>query len=203
MAITVLPATEADLHALGRIHDRAFRPSIINRLIWGAVTEEDSAAAFARYFSKALKKPRTKVLKAVDSADGEIKGLSFWMLPLAEGEEPEKDKEPSEPAPGTNKELAKEFFGMLDKCKEQYEKRHLRRSSLLSPLPLPFAEFTWLADLGILAIDPAAQGKGIGKALLDWGLRYADETSIPLYLEASNGTPALVPVPVQNKGQQD
>ncbi|GJN91592.1 hypothetical protein Rhopal_004615-T1 [Rhodotorula paludigena] len=167
MAITVLPATEADLHALGRIHDRAFRPSIINRLIWGAVTEEDSAASFARYFSKALKKPRTKVFKAVDSADGEIKGLSFWMLPLADGEEPEKDKEPSEPAPGTNKELAKEFFGMLDKCKEQYEKRHLH--------------------LVILAIDPAAQGNGIGKALLDWGLRYADETSVPLYLEASDG----------------
>lgn len=41
----------------------------------------------------------------------------------------------------------------------------------------------WL--LGLLFVDPAAQGSGVGKALLTWGFERADRDGLPIYLEAT------------------
>ena len=40
--------------------------------------------------------------------------------------------------------------------------------------------------LEMCAVHPDHQGKGVGKALLDWGLAQADSEGIPAYLEASH-----------------
>ena len=41
----------------------------------------------------------------------------------------------------------------------------------------------WLLE--ILAVNPAAQGLGVGKALLAWGFERADKDQLPIYLEAT------------------
>jgi hypothetical protein len=41
----------------------------------------------------------------------------------------------------------------------------------------------WLLE--ILCVDPAAQGLGVGKALLAWGFERADRDRLPIYLEAT------------------
>lgn len=46
----------------------------------------------------------------------------------------------------------------------------------------------WLlthADLEILGVDPAYQGRGLGSKLLKWGLSRADEEGIEVYLCSS------------------
>ena len=40
--------------------------------------------------------------------------------------------------------------------------------------------------LEMCAVHPDYQGKGVGKALLDWGLAQADRNNLPVYLEASH-----------------
>lgn len=39
--------------------------------------------------------------------------------------------------------------------------------------------------LELLITHPQHQGKGVGKALLDWGVRIADERKARMYLEAT------------------
>ena len=50
---------------------------------------------------------------------------------------------------------------------------------------------TRLADLEIVATDPAYQGKGAGSQMMRWGLKQADEQGMEAYLEAS---PEAVPL---------
>ena len=40
-------------------------------------------------------------------------------------------------------------------------------------------------DLAMLHTDPAFQGRGAGKMLVEWGTKKADELSVPAYLESS------------------
>lgn len=40
--------------------------------------------------------------------------------------------------------------------------------------------------LAFIAVDPARQGKGLGAALLEEGLRHCDRDGIPAYLESTN-----------------
>jgi GNAT superfamily N-acetyltransferase len=42
------------------------------------------------------------------------------------------------------------------------------------------------SDLHILVTDPDFQGRGAGKALLQWGFQKADSLAIPVYLESSD-----------------
>ncbi|BGP44771.1 hypothetical protein JCM10450v2_000585 [Rhodotorula kratochvilovae] len=162
-SVTVAPATPADLAALARIHHDAFSPSTINQLVWGNVHEDDSIAALARFLEKELKKPTSFIFKA--DVDGEIKGLALWTLRAGEINATKDEDEPDF-APETNEELAKEFFGMLDKVKETYDERFYH--------------------LAILAIDPSSQGLGIGRKLLQWGCDEADAAGLPVFLEASD-----------------
>ncbi|OJU80327.1 MAG: hypothetical protein BGO10_00255 [Chlamydia sp. 32-24] len=56
-----------------------------------------------------------------------------------------------------------------------------RKDELMPPLH-------W--HLGMVAVDPKAQGKGIGKKLIEHSLHFADAANIPFYLET--GTPSNV-----------
>lgn len=42
--------------------------------------------------------------------------------------------------------------------------------------------------LAFIAVDPALQGRGLGAALLEQGLKQCDEDGIPAYLESTNPT---------------
>ena len=48
-----------------------------------------------------------------------------------------------------------------------------------------------MADLELVATDPAHQGKGAGSQLMRWGLVQADEQGVEAYLEASPEAVAL------------
>ena len=39
--------------------------------------------------------------------------------------------------------------------------------------------------LGVLAVDPAAQGRGVGRGLIEQGLTLSDQEGVPTYLETS------------------
>ena len=61
--------------------------------------------------------------------------------------------------------------------------RHNLRIVLL-PLFLPVVTYR---HLNVVVVDPLAQGKGVGRALIDYGMQKADasDPSLPCWLEAS------------------
>ncbi|KAL2822768.1 acyl-CoA N-acyltransferase [Aspergillus cavernicola] len=124
----------------------------------------------ARYAQK-IAHPQTHVLTAEDADSGAVLGCTRWVFPSGNEEESpaaaaaETGVELSLPE-GVNREIYDGFFEIL----KEKGKRYFREDDIV---------------LEYLATDPKAQRKGVGKALLRWGMDKADQQQKRIYLEAT------------------
>ncbi|GAA6033034.1 hypothetical protein JCM8097_000111 [Rhodosporidiobolus ruineniae] len=168
--ITVSPVQAADVPQLAHLQRLAFEPSALNRQIFGGVAPADMEAHSAARLVKALDDPTKAVIKATladegASGEGDLVGFGFWDLgrPVDAPEEENKEPEKRQWPPGTNVELAEEYFARMGKGPEG---RHYH--------------------LMILIVDPTRQRTGAGSALLRWGCRKADEEGVAIDLKATD-----------------
>ncbi|CEL05167.1 hypothetical protein ASPCAL06286 [Aspergillus calidoustus] len=173
MPIQVRYATESLASTLASINIASFAGQ---GFIESAFTNVADDAIFElkrkRYLQK-LAHPKTHVLAAVDEDSGEIVGCARWVFPGEEvGSQLSSEEAAAEAGAelalpeGTNRGIYDGFFQVLKEKGEKY----YREDDIV---------------LEFLATRPDQQGRGVGKALLRWGMDLADKQQRRIYLEAT------------------
>ncbi|KAL2870391.1 GNAT family N-acetyltransferase [Aspergillus lucknowensis] len=170
MNIQIRYANPADAPKLAEINIQSFSSQgFFNNVFGSARADVVHALKHARYLQK-LAHPQTHVLAAVDEHSGAIVGCARWVFPrdqlARQAAEAEEDRAGPELPEGTNREAYEGFFNILT----ERGRPHRRDDDIL---------------LEYLACRPESQGKGVGKALLRWGMERADREQRRIYLEAS------------------
>ncbi|GAA5821591.1 hypothetical protein JCM11251_000924 [Rhodosporidiobolus azoricus] len=173
-----VPAVPADFPLLASIRRRAFADSPLNPFLFANVTDEAYEAHTVGQLARWHASDAVEVRKAVVKETGQLVGLAAWALPSTrknedstsvpkshEGEDggrnaPDDDSWPE----GTDVVWADGFFSSMENV--SVEEPHL--------------------GLSLIVVDPSEQRGGAGAALLEWGIRYADEHDVPIYLEATD-----------------
>ncbi|PWY93424.1 acyl-CoA N-acyltransferase [Aspergillus sclerotioniger CBS 115572] len=189
MTFTIRPATEHDAAELATINIASFRHQPFWKNLFPSATNstKDITTALplktARCLSK-LAAPEVHVLVATDTTTGKIIGYARWAFPAS-------DKETS-------------IVELSAEGKELFEK-HDNGKAFPEDMRRDVYEAFWkmLKDksevlvqekdfvLEFLATLPEAQGKGVGTALLKWGIEQADKRNARVYLEATEDGYAL------------
>ncbi|KAL3476995.1 acyl-CoA N-acyltransferase [Aspergillus californicus] len=178
MKITTRYALPSDTPTLAKINIDAFAgQGFITNAFPNIPYEAVHPLKCARYLQK-MAHPLTHVISAVASdsdsdSESSIVGCARWVIP-ATGESAAKlmaDAAAAETGAvalpeGTNREIYDGFFEALKVKAEPY----LRDDDIV---------------LEFLATLPAAQGNGVGQALLRWGMAQADKQQKRIYLEAT------------------
>ncbi|KAL5001782.1 acyl-CoA N-acyltransferase [Aspergillus recurvatus] len=178
MRINIRPAVPSDAPILAAINIDAFAgQGFISNAFPNLGYEVVHRLKTTRYLQK-IAQPRTRVLAAVDEDTGALVGCARWSLPAtgdgdrdkpaesASGAEPESEST-SLPLPeGTNRAVYDGFFETL----KEKAKSYLRDDDIV---------------LDFLATRPEYQGRGVGRALLRWGMEQADQQRRRIYLEAT------------------
>ncbi|KAJ7722056.1 acyl-CoA N-acyltransferase [Mycena maculata] len=117
-----------------------------------------------------------RIVKAV--VDGEIVGIADWILisgkkaQVEEGVTPAPPKEHTGQDEETLKGVDVKMRGLVGKTSADMRNKTM--------------EDTEYWYLSLMVVDPAYQHRGIGQALLQWGLDQADAQSSEVYLESSD-----------------
>lgn len=115
-------------------------------------------------------------------------GLAYWLAPV-DRTATDGDPLPDEVA----REAAQEAALAAAKTDVDRAYEAMSNTSFISAVGRAFEDSRkrlfagrrhWYLEM--CAVHPDHQGKGIGKALLDWGLAQADRDMVPAYLEASH-----------------
>ncbi|KAJ5923833.1 hypothetical protein N7466_008020 [Penicillium verhagenii] len=183
MTYQVEYATEADALGLGRVNNDSFQ----DRLMLSAMFPETDQPTLRTYKSfhimKHLTAPETHVLKITDPTTGTIIGYGRWVIPTVLGIPPNVPelseeaqiyaKDPVAFAPQPFKpEVYQGFRAVL----QEGQKKHTTDRDI---------------HLDLLATLPGYQGRGVGSAILRWGINQADAVQARIYLES---TPEGYPV---------
>jgi len=165
--IPVVRMVDADVDRVAPVLARAFAKDPLFAWI-----EPDAArrAAFAERFMRALAWRSHLFAEAFTTAP-EVLGASLWVGPRLGRLSPEQLRRSG--LDGADQDLgpeSKRRFAAYDPVREVVER--------VGPLP------RWY--LGVLAVDPAAQGRGAGDALMRPGLDRADAEGLPTILETLN-----------------
>ncbi|GAA5984965.1 hypothetical protein JCM10908_002468 [Rhodotorula pacifica] len=169
--LTFVPATHEDLPELARVHRCAFAPTKIMNYLHTEIDPEIFAEFFVKRFTKILDEAAEKkdggAIVTVAKRGKTLLGFAWSTREPAAKDRPPEDKEaPERPRmPGMDVVRARELLGALD--------RHAKS--------IPFAHW----NLHILSIDPAAQGSGIGKRLLQSVIDQAACEGVPVTLEST------------------
>jgi ribosomal protein S18 acetylase RimI-like enzyme len=109
-------------------------------------------------------------VKCVDSATGAIVGMGMWDVYL------------------TPSEYKKGDIGWLEGAERE------RAEALVKPF-WTFRERLWTGEryvyCHLTAVHPKAQRRGVGKLLMEYGMRIAEQAGLPIYTEASQAAIAL------------
>ncbi|EAW10411.1 GNAT family N-acetyltransferase [Aspergillus clavatus NRRL 1] len=171
-------ATEADTPTLAEINIVSFQHGPFYRATFRNV---DPRVAIPMKHARGLSKltnPRTHLLVATDAAE-QILGTARWLFPASsparetgaiaisdEGRAKAAQVEELRPQ-GMNLAVYEEFLKVL----EETRATHAKEDDIM---------------LELLATYPQHQGKGVGSALLRWGLQKANEIGARIYLEATD-----------------
>ncbi|KAL4741642.1 acyl-CoA N-acyltransferase [Aspergillus similis] len=192
MRIKIRPAVPSDAPTLAVINIDAFAgQGFISNAFPNLGSDAVHHLKTTRYLQK-IAQPRIHVLAAVDEDTGALVGCARWSFPAAGDKDNDRDK-PAEsgaeteaeagsksesislPLPeGTNRAVYDGFFETL----KEKAKDYLRDDDIV---------------LDFLTTQPEYQGKGVGTALLRWGIEQADQQQRRIYLEATTeGYPVYV-----------
>ncbi|KAJ5784273.1 uncharacterized protein N7503_009485 [Penicillium pulvis] len=177
MSYQVAYATEQDAVGLGCINNDSFQ----TRLMLSAMfpeTDEPTLRTYKSYQAmKHLANPEAHVVKITDPTSGAVVGYGRWLIPAVLGVPPNvpelseqaqiyaKDPVAFAPQP-MNASVYAAFRALLDAGRKRYTTDR---------------DMT----LDLLATLPSHQGKGIGTAMLRWGIELADSLQTRIYLEAT------------------
>ncbi|PYH88651.1 acyl-CoA N-acyltransferase [Aspergillus ellipticus CBS 707.79] len=188
MPFSIRYATEQDAPNLANINVASF----CHQALWGNLFPGDSTSTStsdsdalplktARCLNK-LVAPQVHVVAAVDDETGQVLGYARWVIPGAETSVVELSPEGAAVLaahdggktypPNVNKFIYERFWEML---KDKYG-TYVKEDDFV---------------LEFLATLPEAQGKGVGTALLRWGLERVDAANARVYLEATDDGYAL------------
>lgn len=171
--VTIAPATAADLPTLAHIMPLAMQADLINRMLFPdsvydlTLTSKSLLSSYEAEF----RKPNMHFFKATDTATGKIVGfgnLSFvdktapTAMPLAK--EAVKSEPPSLPE-GMHMAFAARLFGSLAAKRTQHMSAYPR-----------------YAHWSGLHVAPTHQRRGIGSALLKYGLETLEAGALPIWL---------------------
>lgn len=169
MAIEVREAREDDMPRIFEITSLAFQR---NEPFWDAWWPQhwtaDGRKAGAERFKQTMKDPFAKYMKAVDSSTGEILGMAKWMI--YDNRLPEPD--------------AAETGHWLSEDEEKYA-TYMAGIFLVERNAAIQRTKGNLVSLDVLAVDPAYQRKGVGHALVQWGVNKGDEMGVECVVESS------------------
>ncbi|KAL4951648.1 acyl-CoA N-acyltransferase [Aspergillus filifer] len=202
MNILLRPAIPSDASVLAEINILAFaNQGFISNAFPNVPYNAVHPLKCTRYLQK-MAHPQTQVIAAIDQDSGEVLGCARWVFPSDKpGEsaaelmsdaaakekeavdengagaqrigEPNSSSSPGLPE-GTNKEIYDGFFQIL----KESARGHLRDDDIV---------------LEFIATHPKYQGRGVGKALLAWGIERAGKEGKRIYLEATEeGYPVYV-----------
>jgi len=156
--IEIQPLLPEDTIMLVKVHYRTFKHSIVP-FLFNAEPSEESYRFLASERTRILGQPHTKAFKAIDITTGELVGAVYYKV-MAEGAK-QSDLDNGIPVfDSFVQEQIPEAWRALSIRLGQCYARHVGTK--------PCVE-VWL-----MIVDPAHQGKGIGKMLLEWGCQEAD-----------------------------
>ncbi|KAL7788624.1 acyl-CoA N-acyltransferase [Trichoderma ceciliae] len=180
MTIRVRESTQDDLPAIARIAAAAFHPktdAIAARLFPVQKQEQeaarDSEAYSWRYAKKtaSLYSPHAVMVVAVDdSLNDQVVGFGLWDVYSEKAANQPQSSVQEPPPPSFDQEAYAELRAIVSADhKEVFGERGIKD--------------VWHLDY--LGVDPQQQRKGIGKIVLDWGIRRAAEEKKDCYLLAT------------------
>ena len=170
-ATSFLPASEDDIPSLIRIHMAGFAHDIPSRLQFD--NNDQNEATLQDKLKARLSDPKVAVIKAVDKDTGNILGWQSCRF-LDKGDDLESKVTP--------------IAGFEEAKREETDGVRSLRSVLKEDAVR--VQRDWMADkkyihFNALVVDPAAQGHGVGTALVRWVTDKADEQGIYCWLQAS------------------
>ncbi|KPM34477.1 hypothetical protein AK830_g12091 [Neonectria ditissima] len=186
MTLSLREATQQDVAAIARISAAAFHPTtdaITRQLFPLGLKPEDAQDGEAAYHWRAARKSnsmhskRTAMIVAVDdSLDGEVVGFALWESPAGPEDAVEvAHKEPEPPAALDRAAFAEMKSIVSADATETFGERGMKD--------------VWHLDY--IGIEPKHQRRGIGRMLLEWGIKHAEKDDRECYLVA---TPAGRPL---------
>lgn len=168
----LVPATAADLPAIGGIFRRAFEPSVLYRRIWPDADPDEVGASWARGTAalvtaeKMRKDPHELYMVR---RGGQVVGYGLWQVHSGvwpSPDEPQEEEEEEEPnPPGTDEAVHKHFFTSMHAMQHRIKEPHL--------------------FFHLIATDPAFFKTGGARAILEAGIARADALSVDCYLDAT------------------
>lgn len=169
MTFEIKPLLEADTLSLVQVHYQAFNKAA-GSLFFNAQPSEQSYELMARQRVRVIAKPNIKAYKAIDPSGNMVGAAIFRLDPEGISQEKLDNPEPNftEWAPEQNADLWKAFGGVMQK----------RYAEHVGTQPA--------VEIMILLVDPLWQGKGVGGALLDIGIKEADRIGCLTYVDASD-----------------
>jgi len=186
--ITIRPLTRADLPAITDVYIASFGPTEWHEsFLPGRALHPQQYRTFCLWLLRSrLATPNLKLLVAEDSATKQPLGLAVWEAGAATALG--RQWVASSAVPTWLAPLERHLCGW-----EAWYARLWNAGTVNAPFLAAFRAAMRDAYRGlpphlhcmILAVDPAAQGRGVGRRMLNWGLELADREGLLVTLETS------------------
>jgi N-acetylglutamate synthase-like GNAT family acetyltransferase len=185
---TIRPAQRPDIPTLARLANAGNSLSVLHKRI--APRQYEHATDYYLWRLNIIRQrfatPELRTIVAEDSSTGEILGQASWAV---EGEDTALYKR----WVGENSSWMMWLEGSLIWAEKMWCRYVTDRSVDYKFLDGFMAAFLGTAravrpaclHLHLIVIDPEAQGKGVGRMLVDWGKELAVKEDLPLFLEAT------------------
>ena len=184
----VIPAHEEDIRRLTDIQFAAFGDDPTHQLLYPGdrLSNTVRADAVERTLTSWRQTPEMHIIKCVESGTGVITGFAKWIFHRTPRSEEQWNVKPTAPwAEGTHRAIVEQLLATTAEIRgRMWQGKPYAGKSLASHSTLRLTS-NHMPVLGLLCVHPDFQRQGIGKILVQWGLRQAAELGLTVHLEAS------------------